>query len=190
MKDVDYRVEIPDIDREFFLKKVEKTETCWLWRGAMKNTGYGEMTLRVNGKKKYFRAHRVSFKIFKDEELEQGLVIDHICRNKACVNPEHLRQVSYRTNVLENSVAPAALNSAKVMCPRGHLYDEANTSFNSSNGRLCNECNRISSISYYHKNKDSSRSERNIRSLKYRTANKEKINLRAREIYKINKNKG
>lgn len=78
-----------------FLSRLTKTETCWTWNGASRpSTGHGFFKykgLRV-------AAHRVSYVMFKSE-IPAGLVIDHICHNPPCVNPDHLRAVTQKQNM-------------------------------------------------------------------------------------------
>ena len=114
---------------ERFLKfiRFNKDNNCWEWKGCL-SKGYGYFVLRENGKSLTIGAHRVSYSLFKDTNIS-GLVIDHICRNRACVNPEHLRAVSATENVLENSNGEGAKNSIKTECPRGHAYNKENTLF-------------------------------------------------------------
>jgi hypothetical protein len=77
-----------------FWAKVAKTDTCWLWVGAKSPYGYGRV--RIDGKIQI--AHRVSYAL-NGRELIDGLVIDHLCGVKSCVNPEHLEQVTQTENV-------------------------------------------------------------------------------------------
>ncbi len=84
-----------------FLKKIDKQENeCWVWTGATypRTTGsYGQMRVgRTPGK--LIQAHRVSYKLYKGE-IPKGLEIDHLCRNKLCVNPEHLEAVTHYENM-------------------------------------------------------------------------------------------
>lgn len=76
-----------------FWRKVNKTETCWTWTGAVHGMGYG--VFQLAGKPQL--AHRVSYFNFvgaTDDDLE----IDHLCMNKICMNPAHLEQVTHRVN--------------------------------------------------------------------------------------------
>lgn len=83
----------PDpLDR--LMKKVDKTETCWVFTGALRN-GYG--ALGIEGKTIY--AHRYAYERLVGP-IPAGLVIDHLCRNRACVNPEHLEVVTQQVNCL------------------------------------------------------------------------------------------
>lgn len=97
--------------------------TCWEWTGYLqKNNGYG---LIRNGKNMEL-AHRISFMLFKGP-IKNNYVIDHICKNRSCVNPDHLRQVTNNQNTLFNSDSPSALNKNKTHCKNGHEYNETNS---------------------------------------------------------------
>ena len=137
------------MDHVKFLSKVKinKDSDCWEWSGEL--TSYGYPKIYYKGKR--FRAHRVSYNIFKGV-LDSGLVIDHICRNKKCVNPEHLRQVNKQINAVENSVSIAALNKAKTHCRLGHEYTQQNTRIH-KNSRHCITCDKASYVRYKLKEK-------------------------------------
>lgn len=85
---------------------------CWEWRGAVDN-GYGRM--QVNGRTGY--AHRVAYECAVGP-IPDGLEIDHLCRNPACCNPDHLDAVTPATN---NRRSPNT-NANKTHCPSGHAY--------------------------------------------------------------------
>lgn len=87
---------------ERFWAKVDKTDTCWNWTSAISSydrnrKGYGTFTIN----KRPFYAHRLS-KLVQQGYLTEGLVIDHICENTLCVNPEHLREVTNAENILRS----------------------------------------------------------------------------------------
>lgn len=81
---------------ERFWGKVQKSDSCWLWQGKPTSTGYGVIT--SEGARIY--AHRFSYEL-SNGEIPDGLLIDHICHNRLCVNPEHLRLATVKQN-LEN----------------------------------------------------------------------------------------
>jgi hypothetical protein len=108
---------------------------CWEWKAKSFVSGYGGFP--INGKVKI--ASRLSYQYFYGVGIPEGMVIDHICRNRPCVRPDHLRIVTTRINAIENSTAPSALNAIKTHCPRGHEYNEVNTYYG-SNGRCCRKC--------------------------------------------------
>lgn len=80
-----------------FWSKVDKTGTCWLWRGSTNNMNYGMMS--VGGRySRMHLAHRLSYQL-KHGEIPDGLYIDHICHVRLCVNPDHLRLASPKQNI-------------------------------------------------------------------------------------------
>ena len=110
---------------------------CWQWRGAMRTDGYGFLSSEGRN----VRVHRAAYEVLVGA-VPDGLVLDHLCRNRLCVNPEHLEPVTSRVNTLRG-VGRGATNAAVTHCPSGHPYDDSNTMFTPS-GRQCRECGRIS----------------------------------------------
>lgn len=124
---------------ERFFAKVLITPGCWYWEGAKDGNGYGAF----NWHNVKWRAHRASLKL-AGIALIPGMYVDHICRVRDCVRPEHLRQVSPRANVLSNSASLQAANKIKTHCIRGHEYTDENT-MHRRGWRECRECIRIRS---------------------------------------------
>ncbi len=125
------------IDKTYFITriKVDDISNCWLWTGSMSSTGYGIACFN----REYYRAHRISYFMFNGK-ISQDLVIDHMCRNKQCVNPDHLREVTQEINSLENNSSPFFENSKKTHCKRGHGLFGENLNIRYTNGKIRREC--------------------------------------------------
>ena len=119
-----------------FWAKVRKTETCWMWTACLLRDGYGLFS--VNGA--LVRAHRFAYELLVGP-IPQGFTLDHLCRSRACVRPEHLEPVTNKDNVLRGN-GLTALNARKTQCPQGHPYDLFNTHCNLKGGRVCRECRK------------------------------------------------
>jgi len=108
-----------------FWSKVNKTGECWLWTAALSNTGYGVFMLHDRN---LMLAHRVAYTLSKGA-IPKGKVLDHLCRNPACVNPDHAEVVEQGENIRRGVMIQRALEAcaAKTHCPQGHPYNEENT---------------------------------------------------------------
>ena len=136
--------------QEKFWNRVDKAgpNECWLWTGAITQKGYGSFSAG----RQPMPAHRFSYHLH-NPDMDHSLVVDHICRNRACVNPNHLRLTTNRENVL-CGVGPSASNARKTHCPRGHAYVGQNIQTNRSGERICKECRRIRRARYYYADRD------------------------------------
>lgn len=105
---------------------------CWRWKGQISNGGYGLMSLTRKGHQRMMSAHRVSYMLLVGP-IPDGLTLDHLCRNRWCVNPDHLEAVTLQVNMSRGA------HALKTHCPQGHPYDEANTYMNGSS-RDCRAC--------------------------------------------------
>jgi hypothetical protein len=123
---------------EFMARVVVGEDGCWNWTGAL-SRGYGNLKWRGRTTK----AHRVAFLLFRGEFTE-GLTLDHLCRNRRCVNPAHLEEVTNRENILRSPTTPTAVNARKTHCVRGHLLSAENLMVNKNGGRRCRSCHRDS----------------------------------------------
>lgn len=109
---------------------------CRVWTRGKYYQGYG--VCRHDGK--YRKAHRVSYEVFVGP-IPDGLEMDHLCRNRACINPAHLEPVTHLENMRRSN--PWHPQKAKRFCPSGHPYDERNTLISKATGeRRCRACMR------------------------------------------------
>ena len=114
---------------------------CWLWTAATDQDGYG--VFRLSGKD--FKAHRHFFEHHTSTRIPPGMVIDHLCNRKRCVNPSHMRVTTHRENLLRSPHNPTAINARKTECKNGHPFSGDNLYINSRGERVCRTCNRINS---------------------------------------------
>jgi hypothetical protein len=122
-----------------FLEKIEASEDgCWNWTAGITRKGYATFWDQVQNRDR--RAHRWAYEWFIGP-IPEGLQIDHLCRNRRCVNPTHLEPVTARENTFRG-VTIAARNAAKTHCPSGHPFDETNT-YRRKSGRDCRACRLI-----------------------------------------------
>lgn len=126
-------------EERFWPKVNKQTPTgCWQWLGG-KTKGYGQFYLGGRVEK----AHRACL-IILGKQLNPFLTIDHLCRNKACVNPKHLEEVTIRMNILRTD-NNAAVNARKTHCKWGHEFTKENTYIviqkdRKNPGRQCRIC--------------------------------------------------
>jgi len=112
-----------------FMKHVEQDGDCWNWQSELNNRGYGFFYIA----ERRLLAHRYSYELFNGP-IPHGLEIDHLCRNRRCVNPDHLETVTTKVNVLRG-ISFAAVNAKKTHCPKGHSYE-----FFDGTSRRCKPC--------------------------------------------------
>lgn len=98
---------------------------CWLWQGHITNAGYGRMSWK-RGDLMTRGAHRIALEAI-GEAVPTDLVVDHLCRQRNCVNPDHLEVVTGRENVMRSDIAVGSINARKTHCVNGHPYSEENT---------------------------------------------------------------
>lgn len=120
---------------ERFVSSVHKTDSCWEWTGTIHQNGYGRFMV----KKQPFLAHRIAYERAYGD-IPDGLVIDHLCRNRKCVNPDHLEAVTNEENLFRGS-GYRIMNGMDDSCIHGHKYTPENTYWE-PNGRSarCRTC--------------------------------------------------
>lgn len=133
------RVAQPVVDRVLAAVRVDESSGCWLWTKCISGTGYG----LIKAHKPWPRmlaVHRVLYEEFVGP-IPSDLEIDHLCRVRACCNPEHLEAVTHADNMRRS---PNLRGRLVTHCPSGHEYTEANTYRppGNPNKRYCRECRR------------------------------------------------
>lgn len=125
----------------------EPNSGCWLWDWDIADNGYGRM--RWEGRRQ--GAHRVVYKLLKGP-IPTGLQLDHGCRLRCCVNPDHTEPVTLIENVARG-ISFSALNTAKTQCKHGHPFAGENLAILKDGSRSCRACARKAALASYHRNK-------------------------------------
>lgn len=115
-------------------------DSCWEWIGYISPHGYGMFGVHRGGKWQKIGAHRISYELYVGP-IPDGLQIDHLCRNRKCVNPKHIEAVTKRENLVRGlTVAARAKNTH---CIRGHAFDGLNTRIRTNGTRSCRACVKV-----------------------------------------------
>lgn len=131
---------VPAIERLMKKIRIDESSGCWVWIAGMKGDGYGAF-----GKT---RAHVAAYTLIKGI-VPSGLELDHTCRNRACVNPDHLEPVTHQVNVLRGE-GVAAKRARQAHCVNGHEFTEENT-YRFGRYRFCRICRREKSLRWARK---------------------------------------
>lgn len=114
-----------------FTPKFRKTDGCWPWTASRNNRGYG--CFAMDGRSKSAFAHRVAFEHWRTP-IPPGMEVDHLCRTRHCVNPDHLELVTHQQNLLRSP------RNQKLVCPHGHTL---NNCYTINRKRVCRTCKSI-----------------------------------------------
>lgn len=119
--------------RERILQRISlpNLDGCMEWTGAINTSGYGHYNRGLT----YYLGHRASYEMFVGP-IPEGLVIDHLCRNRACCRPDHLEPVTIGENIRRGEQA------TKTHCVHGHEFTPSNTYLRLTGGRECRACRK------------------------------------------------
>jgi len=113
---------------------------CWIWTGVLNEHGYGRFRDDTGRR---IMTHRWAWEQ-ANGPVPDGLVCDHLCRVRACANPDHIEPVTSRVNTLRGETIAAA-NAAKTACVNGHEYTAETTIVRPNGSRQCRTCHRANS---------------------------------------------
>lgn len=130
----DYTLDLNYLRRRDWWSRVDRSsgDGCWPWLRSTGSHGYGQTWDGAHN----VLAHRVAWSLHHDRQVPRGMTIDHVCHNRICCNPAHLRVLTNVANATDNG------QGRKTACPRGHVYTAANTYTSPQGHRRCRQCAR------------------------------------------------
>jgi hypothetical protein len=134
---------------------------CWVWLGYVDKAGYARINIRHKGKRKAALAHKVAYEYFVCE-VPAGLELDHKCRVRCCVNPEHLEPVTRLENVRRGLVPFVSKNrfAGVTQCQRGHPFSGENLGRSKNGRRYCKFCRQVAQKRSEEKKREQRRSSK------------------------------
>lgn len=130
----------------FWAKVDKRPDGCWMWTASVKEHGYGAFGIRAGLIR---NAHAIAYELMKGP-VPKGLELDHLCRNRACVNPDHLEAVTHVVNVRRGDAIASNHRRAlaRTQCAKGHPYIESNLYVNPQGRRKCRTCRKLLADKY------------------------------------------
>ena len=144
---------------ERFWAKVDAFGDCWEWTAYKNKDGYG--IFRPGNKRTMIRAHRFSWMILVGN-IPPDKELDHLCRNRGCVNPDHLEPVTHRVNMSRTDLPTKALQrltAQRTHCPKNHPYSGENLLMDNG-ARRCRTCKNNGQNARYQQRKEARNSAR------------------------------
>lgn len=132
-----YRTHGPLNERFWRQVNGDSAATCWTWTGTTDKDGYGKFVECGQ----WIASHRFAYEALR-AEIPAGLQIDHLCRNRACVNPWHMEPVTHRVNQWRRASRTGEPLHSTTHCPSGHELNALNLYISPEGGRTCRPCNR------------------------------------------------
>jgi hypothetical protein len=129
-----------DIERLWNWVERRGDDECWQWVGSLAGHGYGTLQRLHRPGRPTVMAHRMAYELLVGP-IPDGLQIDHLCRNRGCVNPRHLEVVTQQENI-RRGVGASARNARKTHCPQGHPLSGDNLYVSPAGWRQCRICRR------------------------------------------------
>ena len=143
----------PPWDR--FWSKVDASGDCWEWTASVRGAGYGQFNWEPG---RIIEAHRAVWELLIGP-IPDGMVIDHLCENKLCVNPDHLQVTTQRVNVTRSGLSPSGKATRRTHCPQGHPLSGVNLRMVAGK-RRCKTCDKRRSLEGYYKRKERQHAQR------------------------------
>lgn len=134
--------------KEHIKKRITvNSKGCWVWNLSLSRGGYAQ----TNIEGKSWRVHRLSYTVYKGK-IPEKLQLDHLCRVRNCVNPNHLEAVSAKENLARSPITYSSINKQKKVCKRGHPFKNENLkvyNYKGSVRRICVICHKDISLKRY-----------------------------------------